>query len=130
MWVYQFRANLESGPSETPTSENSSPDSSEGLSYPPDSAREPSSGKAKDREANSRWSRRKRGFKLRLEGLSSKPKRITLAQSGQTVDSYASPPSREDILAMYEKMMESRMESCQRINKLIHSANRANLHNR
>lgn len=126
MWVCQFRANLESGPSEAP--QTLSPASSEDSVYLPDDTSLRS--KANDTNTNSRWTRRKRGFKLRLEGLSSKPKRITLThQSDQPGDS-RSPPSREDILSMYEKMMESRMESCQRINKLIHSANRASLHNR
>lgn len=117
MWVCQFRADLESaGPSEL--AQTPSPASSEDSLHFPDDAK----------SSNSRWTRRKRGFKLRLDGLPSKPKRITLTHD-QPGDSQ-SPPSREDILSMYEKMMESRMESCQRINRLIHSANRASLHNR
>ncbi|KAF5333744.1 hypothetical protein D9611_002388 [Ephemerocybe angulata] len=82
---------------------------------------------------NSRWTKRKRGFKLRLDGLQAGKQRRVIAPhlDGTSADLQPMPvPSRDDILSMYEKMMESRMESCQRINKLIHDANRAHLHDR
>lgn len=128
MWVYQIRANLETAQSEGSSSQSVSPPSSDESSY--DTYHQ------YDDEDNdstsSRWARRKRGFKLRLGGISPKTKRIISTQSecvGQPAEPY-SPPSPEDILSMYEKIIESRLESCQRINKMIHSANRATLHNR
>ncbi|KAJ8523419.1 hypothetical protein ONZ45_g131 [Pleurotus djamor] len=71
--------------------------------------------------SNTRWNRRKRAFKLRLDNLAPKPRRTP------------APPRPSDepsvrILEMYESMMSARMESCQRINRMIRNANRADLH--
>jgi hypothetical protein len=78
-------------------------------------------------QASTRWTKRKKGFKMRLEGLSPKAQQ---ARQPLPLGSEDVAPSREQILVMFEKMMESRIESCQRINKLVRDANRAGLHNR
>ncbi|KAF9534191.1 hypothetical protein CPB83DRAFT_843839 [Crepidotus variabilis] len=70
----------------------------------------------------SRWKARKRGFKLKLEGI--RAKRVINTQSPDQLH------PREQILEMYEKMMEGRMQSCQRVSKMIQDANRAKLHDR
>lgn len=74
-----------------------------------------------------RWMRRKKGFKLRLEGI--RTRRIINTQSSSQGQQDELQP-REQILEMFEKMMEARMESCQRVNKLVREANRASLRNR
>ena len=74
-----------------------------------------------------RWMRRKKGFKLRLEGI--RARRIVNTQSSSQGQQDELQP-REQMLEMFEKMMEARMDSCQRVNKLVRDANRANLHKR
>ncbi|KAJ3517986.1 hypothetical protein NLJ89_g151 [Agrocybe chaxingu] len=81
---------------------------------------------------STRWMRRKRGFKLRLDGI--RNRRVISTQpvgQGQGQEQgYEELQPRERILEMFDKMMESRMESCQRVTKLVRDANRANLHDR
>ncbi|KAF8974441.1 hypothetical protein BDZ97DRAFT_1911623 [Flammula alnicola] len=85
-------------------------------------------GNPQNRQPASRWMRRKKGFKLRIDGI--RAKRVINTQPvGQTQQSDDRPP-REHILEMFEKMMEARMESCQRVNKLVREANRATVHYR
>jgi hypothetical protein len=72
-------------------------------------------------EEQTRWMRRKRGFKLRLEGIRSK--RVSPLQYVQEQKAERLRP-REQMLQMFEKMMEARMESCQRVNKLVQEASR------
>lgn len=70
----------------------------------------------------SRWKDRKKGFKLRLEGIRSR--RVVNTQPSDQLQ------PQEQILEMYERMMEARLQSCQRVSKLIQDANRAKLHHR
>jgi len=53
----------------------------------------------------SRWVHRKNGFNLRLESLSSKP-----------------DTRKENILELFGQLIETRLESCQRVNELLHQA--------
>lgn len=133
MWVCRTRAAFEGGMPEY-SSLPSSSDSQSANEDPSFDYREYDDVDAQDCGSPSRWSKRKRGFKLpRIDGLSPKRRRITTTMSlpGDSAESYAPPsPSREDILSMYERMMESRMESCERINKMLREASRASLHNR
>ena len=67
----------------------------------------------------SRWHRRKHKFKLKLGGLPPAPRRET---------AYGVSDSGMRVLELFESMMEARMESCQRVNRLVRMANRANLY--
>lgn len=140
MWVYRTRATLENAFDETP---GNLPAPVEPHLPPVDKAfpkleddhggtfhREKGS-KTSPPSSPSRWTKRKRGFKLRLE-LSPQPKRIlpTVQSVDGSAASLSSLPPKEHLLDMFEKMMESRMESCERINKLVRRANRAHLHDR
>ena len=124
MWVYRTRAMLEEAfPNPSvgmdPTIQSISASSSPPMGNDEAPTNEPPP------SHQTRWSRRKKGFKLRLDGI--RPKRVV---SAIPVDQNSQPEyihPREQLLEMFEKMMESRMESCQRINKLIRDANRANL---
>lgn len=119
MWVYRTRAMLEEAfpdpsvmdPTIQPVPASSSP---------------PASNEAPTNESlpshQTRWTRRKKGFKLRLNGI--RPKRVISAIPVDQVRQVEYLHPREQLLEMFEKMMESRMESCQRINKLVRDANR------
>lgn len=75
-----------------------------------------------------RWMRQKRGFKLKLEGLKRHMgKRSSLAQQ-QNSQQDPSQLGGLRVLEMFETMMEARMESCQRVNRMIRNANRADTH--
>ena len=120
MWVYRTRAMLEEAfpnPSVLdPTTQSISASSSPPASNDEAPPNEPLPSR------QTRWTRRKKGFKLRLNGI--RPKRVI---SAIPVDQVREPEylhPREQLLEMFEKMMESRMESCQRINKLVRDANR------
>ena len=63
------------------------------------------------------WMRRKQEFNLRLEGI-----RLKRTVDTQLVTRKQQP--REQILGMFEKMMEARMESCQRVRRLVQDASR------
>jgi len=80
-------------------------------------------------QPTSRWMRRKKGFKLRLDGIRTRRVINTQAAAASGGEEEGVQP-REQLLEMFEKMMESRMESCQRVNKLVRDANRAHLHYR
>jgi len=60
-------------------------------------------------QQGSRWSYRKNEFGLRLDGLPSKVNECGLQQ-------------KEHILELFDKMIETRMESCQRVNELLRRA--------
>jgi len=129
MWVYRTRATLEDAFASSPIGDdNSCPEAS--TSNVDQDAEESNnsihSEASKGQQQTTRWHRRKKGFKLRIDGI--RAKRVISTQP-QTQKSEQLPP-REQILDMYEKMMEARMESCQRLNKLVRDANRANLHHR
>lgn len=74
----------------------------------------------------SRWARRKKGFKLRIDDI--RAKRIVNTQPVGETQHHDKLRPRKQILEMFDKMMETRLESCQRVNKLIREANRATLH--
>ncbi|KAH6915325.1 hypothetical protein BKA70DRAFT_574203 [Coprinopsis sp. MPI-PUGE-AT-0042] len=132
MWVCRTRATLENAFDESPFSDSSmSPPSGNDSPEGEDDAKHPmdQSG-ARPIPTGSQWIQRKRGFKMRLD-LSPKarpPVRSLRSPSIQSSGGHA--PPREHILTMFEKMMEARMESCMRVNKLVRNANRANLHKR
>lgn len=114
MWVYRTRAILQEAFPNTDSTTQS-------PSLPPIEApiNEPLTSN------QTRWMRRKKGFKLRLDGI--RPRRVI------SVDQSRQPGylhRREQLLEIFEKMMESRVESCQRISKLIRDANRADLYYR
>ena len=120
MWVYRTRAMLdEAFPNPSvldPTTQSISASSSPPASNDETPTNEPLA------SHQTRWTRRKKGFKLRLNGI--RPRRVI---SAIPVDQVPQPEylhPREQLLEMFEKMMESRMESCQRINKLVRDANR------
>lgn len=62
-------------------------------------------GRESRERAASRWVHRKNGFNLRLESLSSKP-----------------DARKENILELFGQLIETRLESCQRVNELLHQA--------
>lgn len=131
MWVYRTRASLELAFHDAPASTNEPADTSPPTpaSVPPAEEGEsavkaepgtpPPMSPAQQTQQN-RWLRRKRGFKLKLDGIPSRNR--------QGRPKSELPQSGVQILEMFEDMMESRMESCQRVNKLVRNANRADLH--
>ncbi|TFK43411.1 hypothetical protein BDQ12DRAFT_674932 [Crucibulum laeve] len=142
MWVYRTRATLENAFADPPLQQNIThnqphayPLSSPTASSLPSSASD-FSGFERDEGSSATpeqqptpWMRRKKGFKLRLDGLAPRNRRVISTHpvdQHQPVQENSQP--REHILELFEKMMESRMESCQRVNKLVRNANRANLH--
>ncbi|KAF9451653.1 hypothetical protein P691DRAFT_807266 [Macrolepiota fuliginosa MF-IS2] len=145
MWVYRTRAVLEQAfdelPTITPSGHNPDSPQENPLPSPPESSSsspsESTSASVLDtdnagdvksprpRQLPSRWMRRKRGFKLKLEGIA-KPRRSPKPLQRDQQDQDA----KEHILQLFEKMMEDRMESCQRVNKLVRTANRAYLNTR
>lgn len=138
MWVYHTRAILEDA-FQTPTS-GPQADFDPHLPSPstPSSALESpieASGQYKSsmhktchttrlEQSNTPWTRRKRGFKLRLIGINRKPNSMS-KHSGRRPQSVVIE-SREEILEMFEKMMETRMASCQRMSRLVRETNLAN----
>jgi hypothetical protein len=118
MWVYRARASMEFAtpiPSITTPSHLTLPQSPPPQTTPPevDAVEVKVEGvdtKARDL-ARSKWSRRKQRFKLRLEGISPlalKPRRI------------ASKRERPlQILEQFERLMAARMDSCDRVRKMV-----------
>ena len=130
MWVYRTRATLENAFDDGPLSDSST-SGSESPEEEDDG--EPSLDQSDGRPSptGSRWIRRKRGFKMRLDFS---PKARSTPRSSYPLPSVQplreQPPPREHLLMMFEKMMETRMESCVRVNKLVRNANRAHLYDR
>lgn len=119
MWVCRTRASLElvleAAPSNgsdctgsTASSETLIDDgeSSENIKEEPNSPKSLTS---------TRWVRRKKGFKLKLEGISMRGK-----QRKRPV--HADNAVR--MLELFETMMEARMESCERVTRMVREANR------
>lgn len=136
MWVYRTRATLENAFQDSPmsdaqdtlpspTSDSESLPEGESENEPSDDL--PSSSPTKP---NMRWLHRKRGFKLKLEGVGRRRRASTLKSLNMDAPHQKNIPQREQILEMFEKIMEARMESCQRVNRLVRNANRADLHHR
>jgi hypothetical protein len=126
MWVYRTRAILEEALPNPSIMDTTTQSISASSSLPIGNDEAPINEPLASHQT--RWMRRKKGFKLRLDGI--RPKRVISAIPVNQVrrPEYLHP--REQLLEMFEKLMESRMESCQRINKLVRDANRANLHYR
>jgi hypothetical protein len=120
MWVYRTRAILEETfPNPSVMGINQSIPTSSSPPAKKDEA--PINDPLLSRQT--RWTSRKKGFsKLRLNGI--RPKRVVSAIAVDEVRQREYLHPREQLLEMFEKMMESRMESCQRINKLVRDANR------
>ncbi|RDB22802.1 hypothetical protein Hypma_010046 [Hypsizygus marmoreus] len=125
-WAGRIRASLDDADEDTTFDDISNSDESDALPSPPI---ESASGSYSQSTQSSRWLRRKKGFKLRLDSVDRKF--IGSAGTHKPMSHIASRrqnhPQRERILEMFEKMMEARMESCQRVNRMIRNANRADL---
>ena len=104
MWVYRTRAMLEQALEDTSDTASTFDEQSD-----------PAGGSPRQ---DSRWMRRKQSFNLRLNGIR--------ARRG-TQNAVVDQAEREQLLSMFEKMMESRMESCQRVNRLVREAQRARM---
>ncbi|EPQ59408.1 hypothetical protein GLOTRDRAFT_136288 [Gloeophyllum trabeum ATCC 11539] len=72
---------------------------------------------------HTRWNRRKNGLKLKLEGISPKSRRRFVRSAR---DRGISEPGAQ-LLEMFGDLVDARMESCQRITRLIRSSNSSNL---
>lgn len=132
MWVYRTRASLElvleAAPSAGSDATISSTDSDlpmdeEGCTSlavvrPQGSVKmEPTS--PKGIHTSTLWMRRKKSFKLKLEGISTRSRKRRTSQ-GQDVP----PTPGVQILEVFENMMQARMESCERVSRLVKDANR------
>lgn len=71
----------------------------------------------------SRWMQRKQSFKLRLEGIG--PQSLHRRNRRMRRDATAEAGTR--LLELFGQLMEARMESCHRVNRLVREANRADL---
>ncbi|RPD67108.1 hypothetical protein L226DRAFT_529499 [Lentinus tigrinus ALCF2SS1-7] len=71
--------------------------------------------------SSSLWTRRKNIMRLKLDGISQRKRRPSRA-----------PPTEPgaQLLEMFSELMDSRMESCQRVQRMVRSANRADLYMR
>lgn len=72
------------------------------------------------------WMRRKKSFKMKLEGISTRTaKRRRLSFSGGgggSSDQEELPTPGIQILELFENMMQARMESCERVSRLVKDA--------
>jgi len=126
MWIYRMRAQEAC----SPQLKDESPEQAQPDSTSMGTSAEQHEYHFVDQSSNgqttrTRWMRRKREFKLRLEGIRSKRVHPLQIVQGQPAEELR---PREQMLEMFEKMMEARMESCQRVNKLVQEASRANTH--
>ena len=81
----------------------------------------PSQGKV---HPKSRWLQRKQSFKLRLEGIGPH----SLHRRQRRVRRDASSEAGTRLLELFGQLMEARMESCHRVNRLVREANRVDLY--
>ena len=72
----------------------------------------------------SRWLQRKQSFKLRLEGIG--PHSLHRRQRRMRRDASAETGTR--LLELFGQLMEARMESCHRVNRLVRESNRVDLY--
>ena len=72
----------------------------------------------------SRWMQRKQSFKLRLEGIG--PHSLSRRHRRMRRDASAEAGTR--LLELFGQLMEARMESCHRVNRLVREANRVDLY--
>ncbi|KAI1786499.1 hypothetical protein LXA43DRAFT_1033424 [Ganoderma leucocontextum] len=70
-----------------------------------------------------RWMRRKNTMRLKLDGV---------AAHSRKRRPHRAPPSEPgaQLLEMFSELMDARMESCQRVQRMVRNANRADLHMR
>ncbi|KZP17303.1 hypothetical protein FIBSPDRAFT_865170 [Athelia psychrophila] len=143
MWVYRTRASLELVLEAAPTD---SSDTSVSHTAEPEAAPESKgSGSAmvlRSRRASgvkqepvdppnlssTLWMRRKKSFKLKLEGISTRAtKRRRQSPRGRdaSCDQEEPPTPSVQILELFENMMQSRMESCERLSKMVKEAHAA-----
>lgn len=74
--------------------------------------------------SSSRWMQRKQSFNLRLEGIG--PQSLHRRHRRMRRDASAETGTR--LLELFGQLMEARMESCHRVNRLVREANRADLY--
>ncbi len=132
MWVYRTSASLQQAfkpPTKEPSNltQQAYPDAINELSMSPVDSRkyqDCDDASSSNTQHPTPWMRRKQEFNLRLEGI--RLKRTVNTQPVSRNLQIEKP--REQILEMFEKMMEARMESCQRVRRLVQDASRD--HNR
>ena len=71
---------------------------------------------------SSRWMRRKNVMRLKIDGIAVQRKRRPVRAS------HTEPGAR--LLEMFSELMDARMESCQRVQRMVRNANRADLYMR
>jgi hypothetical protein len=139
LWVHRTRAALELAltakgrdsitAAATAKALSSSTDSSEGLTEESEmqsikaepTTPPPSLGKA---HPKSRWMQRKQSFKLRLEGIGPH----SLHRRHRRIRRDASAEAGTRLLELFGQLMEARMESCHRVNRLVRESNRVDLY--
>ena len=72
---------------------------------------------------SSRWMRRKNVMRLKIDGIAVHQRKRRPVRASHT-----EPGAR--LLEMFSELMDSRMESCQRVQRLVRNANRADLYMR
>ncbi|KAI0750826.1 hypothetical protein C8Q80DRAFT_1118803 [Daedaleopsis nitida] len=140
-WVHHTRAALElaitKGIDAPPAPNAPSPSTSQGTLSPASSTT--SDGTAVDvslvkmepdaaplslsRSRPSHWGRRKNTMRLKLDGISVQQRKRRPLRAPPT-----EPGAR--ILEMFSELMDARMESCQRVQRMVRNANRADLYMR
>lgn len=127
MWCYRTRASLElvleAAPSSVRDSSISSSAESDATTEEGDATlalirphgiMKAESNSPSNIQANTLWMRRKKSFKLKLEGIS------TRSRKRQTPQGQDAPPTPGvQILETFEALMQARMESCERVSKLM-----------
>ncbi|KAG1783191.1 hypothetical protein EV702DRAFT_1060529 [Suillus placidus] len=133
MWVYRTRAQLEMSLQERDASAVAADEEEEMEKEEPDSAEETSE--------TTKWMKRKKAFGLKLEGIATTrgmprggivkqrappPMLPAFAHSnqtgGQTVLGSSGREPGVEILEMFERMMQARMESCERVTRMVRNA--------
>ena len=74
----------------------------------------------------SRWMQRKQSFKLRLEGIGPHSLHRRHRRLQRDRDNASEAGTR--LLELFGQLMEARMESCHRVNRLVREANRVDLY--
>jgi len=142
MWVYRTRATMELDVAQAP---DTSP-----MSCPADADPAPVGMSVEDEELDrvlddvdvvllkgkrnqdpTLWMRRKKGFKLRLDGISTtfKPKNPVIACKAVSGRASMNQPIIEhpangiQVLEMFETLLQSRMESCMRLERMVKESN-------
>ncbi|KAH9966098.1 hypothetical protein BC827DRAFT_1182097 [Russula dissimulans] len=140
LWVHRTRAALELAltakgrdsitAAATAKALSSSADSSASLTDEPSEVQSikaepttppPSLGKV---HPKSRWMQRKQSFKLKLEGIGPH----SLHRRHRRLQRDAASEAGTRLLELFGQLMEARMESCHRVNRLVREANRVDLY--